>query len=249
MFSQEIFIIMNILLIIFGLTIYTFLSNALLEPLFKSEENLQKTVKETLHELNIPASTIQINAQMLEKTIKDDKSQKRLNRIKQATQDLLNLYNQMEYDIKKQIDKIDTQIFPLKEAINMSIIKFQDIKSNIKINSQIHDININTDKNGFIKVIDNLLSNAIKYNDKEGVVDINFKDSSLTIFNTGKSIDTKNIFMVFDKYYQEDSSKDGFGLGLNIVKDFCDMNKIVIKIDSNEAGTSINLNLINILSK
>ena len=248
MFSKEIFIVMNILLIIFGLTVYTYLSNALLEPLFKSEENLQKTVKETLHELNIPASTIQINAQMLEKTIKDEKSKKRLNRIKQATQDLLNLYNQMEYDIKKQIDKIDTQTFPLNEVIKLSTLKFQDIKSGLKINVDIPDISVNTDKNGFIKVIDNLLSNAIKYNKKEGIIDIKLKDSNLTIFNTGKSIDTKNIFMVFDKYYQEDSSIDGCGLGLNIVKDFCDKNKIVIKIDSNEKGTFFNLNLISIIS-
>ena len=161
MFSQEIFVVMNVLLIIFGLTVYTFLSNALLEPLFKSEQNLQKTVKETLHELNIPASTIQINAQMLAKSITDEKSIKRLNRIQLATQDLLKLYDQMEYDIKKQIDKVEKQEFYLKEIIELSKKKFQDINNDLIINIDIEKIEINTDKNGFIKVIDNLISNAM----------------------------------------------------------------------------------------
>jgi len=201
-----------------------------------------------LHELNIPASTIQINAQMLEKSLNDEKSIKRLNRIKQATQDLLNLYDQMEYDIKKQIDTIDVQTFSLNEVIELSVKKFQDIKNDITISFDIDDVVLNTDKNGFSKALDNLISNAIKYNEKEGGVDIEFRESNLSIFNTGKSIDTKNIFMVFDKYYQEDSSRDGFGLGLNIVKEFCDKNKITIKIDSNEKGTTFHLNLINIIA-
>ena len=238
---------MNVLLIIFGLTVYTYLSNALLEPLFKAEINLQKRVKETLHELNIPASTIQINAQMLGKSIKDEKNLKRLNRINQATQDLLNLYDQMEYDIKKEIDKIDEQAFSIKQTIQISVVKFQDIKNNISINQNINDINLYGDKNGFIKVIDNLISNAIKYNTEDGVIDIVFKDNHLSIYNSGKSIDTKNIFMIFDKYYQEDSTSDGFGLGLNIVKEFCDKNKIAIKIGTQDDGTKISLNLSNII--
>ncbi len=246
MFSKDIFIVMNILLIIFGLTTYTYLSNALLEPLFKSEKNLQKTVKETLHELNIPASTIQINAQMLSKTVTEEKSIKRLNRIKQATQDLLQLYNQMEYDIKSQIDKVEYQEFCLKEVIQISVKKFQDIKNDIKINIEVDETIVTTDKNAFTKVIDNLISNAIKYNVSDGLINIKFIESNLSIYNTGKSIDTKNIFMIFDKYYQEDLSSNGFGLGLNIVKDFCDKNKIIIKIDSEDNGTTISLNLSSI---
>lgn len=247
MFSQEIFIVMNILLIAFGLIVYTYLSNALLEPLFNAEASLQKTLKETLHELNIPASTIQINAQMLKKTITDEKSLKRLSRINQATQDLLQLYDQMEYDIKKQIGKVDKQEFYLKEVIELSQTKFQDIKKELTIILEMEDAAIAVDKNGFVKIIDNLISNAIKYNKKNGLIEIKFKDKKLTIFNTGKSIDAQNIFMIFDKYFQEDSRMDGFGLGLNMVKAFCDKNKIDIKIDPVKKGTKITLDLSNII--
>ncbi|MDD2640133.1 MAG: HAMP domain-containing sensor histidine kinase [Arcobacteraceae bacterium] len=225
----------------------SFLSKPLLEPLFRSDENLQRTIKETLHELNIPASTIQANVQMLERTIKDEKNIKRLQRIKQATNELLKLYNQMEYEIKKEIDKIDKQQFSLNEIIDHSIEKFDDIKKDIQIEKNLPEIVLYSDKNGFQKVIDNLLSNAIKYNSANGVVKIEFKNSILGVYNSGKAIDTKNIMMIFEQYYQEDSSKKGFGLGLNIVKEFCDKNAIEIKIDSNESGTTFFLNLINIL--
>lgn len=115
-------------LIFFAVMLNLFLTKSLLEPLFKGEENLEKKVKETLHELNIPASTIQINAQMLEKNIQDEKNLKRIQRIKEATLALLQLYNQMEYDIKKEIDKIDYSDMTLNEIIQESIHKFEDIK-------------------------------------------------------------------------------------------------------------------------
>jgi len=238
---------MNFPIILLGVILYIYLSDTLLEPLFQAEKNLQKTVKETLHELNIPASTIQINTQMLSKSIKDEKSLKRLNRISQATKDLLGLYNQLEYDIKRQIDRVELQEFYLEDVINNSIDKFHDIKNNIEIKIKIEKVQINTDKNAFIKVIDNLISNAIKYNINNGHIDISFKDNQLSFYNTGKSIDTKNIFIIFDKYYQEDPLSDGFGLGLNIVKDFCDKNKISIKINTEEKGTKIILNLSSII--
>lgn len=246
-FNQETFIGITLFLIVFAVVLNFYLSKPLLEPLFKSDENLQKTIKETLHELNIPASTIQANTQMLEKTIKDEKSLKRLNRIKIATEELLKLYNQMEYEIKKEIDRVDKQEFMLDEIISNSILKFQDIKGSIEIESKVKNILLNSDKNGFQKVIDNLLSNAIKYNCMNGCVKIDFSESYLTIFNTGNSIDTKNIFIVFEQYFQEDSKKSGFGLGLNIVKEFCDKNQIDIKIEPKTDGTLIKLNLSRVL--
>ncbi|MGA1939052.1 sensor histidine kinase [Arcobacter sp. YIC-310] len=246
--NQENFILIILPLVLLGLVIFLSFTNNILKPLFKSDEVLQQSIKETIHELNIPVSTIQMNTQMLQKKIDDEKSLKRLGRIKQASDDLLKLYENMEYDIKKQIDKIDKQEANLKEIINHSISKFDDIKKDIKINSNIPDINISTDINGFEKVIDNLLSNAIKYNLKEqGQVNISFENSILSIFNTGENINTKNLFIIFDKYYQENSKNDGFGLGLNIVKEFCDKNKIIINIDTLENGNCFNLNLKKIL--
>lgn len=246
--NQDNFIYIIIPLIILGLAIFLSFSISILKPLFKSDEKLQQSIKETIHELNIPVSTIKMNAQLLQKTISDEKSLKRLDRINQASNNLLKLYENMEYNIKKEIDKIDKQEFYLDEIIASSCEKFDDIKKNTIITTNVANIKLFTDLNGFEKTIDNLISNAIKHNIKENpLINIEYKNQILSVYNTGEKIDTKNLFIVFDKYFQEDSSKDGFGLGLAMVKEFCDKNKITINIDTFENGNSFNLNLKNII--
>lgn len=249
--NSENFIYIVIPTLFLGLAIFLSFSMSVLKPLFKSDEKLEQSIKETIHELNIPVSTIKMNTQLLEKTLSDEKSLKRLKRIKQASNELLKLYENMEYDIKKEIDKIDKQEFYLDEIIKKSCDKFDDIKKNTKIFIDIPNIKVHTDLNGFEKSIDNLISNAIKYNDKDTPeIKISYKDSVLSIFNKGEIIDTKNLFIVFDRYFQENPTKDGFGLGLSIVKEYCDKNKIAINIDTiANLGNTFNLNLKNIIQK
>ena len=246
--NQENFVYIIMPLVIFGLGIFLSFSMSILKPLFKSDEKLELSIKETIHELNIPVSTIKMNTQLLEKTITDEKSLKRLDRIKQASNNLLKLYENMEYNIKKEIDKIDKQEIYLDDLVKNCVDKFADIKKDTKIFVDVPNIRVLTDINGFEKTIDNLISNAIKYNLTENpIVEIKYKDNIFSVFNTGEKIDTKNLFIVFDKYFQENSSKDGFGLGLALVKEFCDKNRISINIDTLENGNRFNLNLKNLL--
>ena len=247
--NQDNFIYIIIPLLLLGLLIFLSFTSSILKPLFTSDDNLQKNLKETIHELNIPVSTIKMNTQLLEKKITDEKSLKRLNRIKEASNNLIKLYEDMEYNIKKEIDKIEKQNCFLDEVIANSINKFDDIKKDTIIRSNVPDIKLLTDTNGFLKMIDNLILNAIKYNTKENPeIDISFNDNVLSIFNKGEKIDTKNLLIIFDRYYQTDPTHEGFGLGLNIVKEFCDKNKIIIKIDTHPNGNTFNLNIKNIIA-
>lgn len=247
-FNQETFLVITITVLAFGLILYLLLSKSIFEPLFKSDENLQKAIKETLHELNIPVSTIRLNTQMLEKKITEERELKRLKRIKQASDDLLRLYEDMEYQIKKEIDKIDVVSFDLNEQILKSLDKFDDLKRDIKIDISIKTCNLKTDLNGFNKMIDNLISNALKYNlDENGIIKIEFDKNVFSIYNRGKEIDTKNLFIIFEKFFQEDSTKNGYGLGLSMVKQFCDKNKIPIKIEPSKNGNKFILNFKNIV--
>ena len=54
--------------------------------------------------------------------------------------------------------------------------------------------------------------------------------------------------LVFDRYFQENSQNIGYGIGLAVVKEFCDKNGIGINIESFEDGNKINLNLKSILN-
>ena len=249
-FDQNTFYPITVLLVVLGSSIYYFLNRSILDEFFKGEEKLRRVLKETLHELNTPVATIQLNSKMLEKKLEDEKSKERLKRIKSACEDLLHLYEQMEYGIKEHIHHIEKEEFDLAQIIEKSIAKFKDIKGDIEI---IYDGNTTTlfsDKNGFEKSIDNLISNGIKYNRPKGTITISFKETSLEIKDTGVGIDTENLFHIFDKYYQENSMSSGVGLGLNIVKKYCDDNKLNIKIDSQkDKGTTFILDLKEVIVK
>jgi signal transduction histidine kinase len=224
--------------------LYLYLGKSLIDEFLKSDKNLKNLVDETLHELNTPIATIEANLSMLKKSIKDEKNTKRLNRIDKASKNLTKLYESIEYDIKENIEQIEKSSFDLKELIDESISKFDEIKDDMKIINQVKPQLIKTDKNGFSKTIDNLISNAIKYNKKDGFVKIYMDKNILNIEDNGIGIDTKNLFIVFDKSYQENPTTEGFGLGLSIVKSFCDRHKIKIKIDTTkDIGTTISLDL------
>ena len=243
-FDQTNFLPITLFLLVLGAVLYYFLSAQLFDPLFKSEENIENHIKETLHELNTPVATIQINSKILQKKENDDKNVARLKRIDESCEILLNLYNQMEYNIKEQINNVNIEEFDIGEIIEKSIIKHNDLIGNIKITYDKKAFMIVSDKNGFERVVDNLLSNAIKYNKKDGKIIISLENDILKIEDSGVGIDTKNLFHIFDKYYQENSFSSGIGLGLNIIKAYCDRYKIDIKIDSQkDKGSIFYLNL------
>ncbi|MBP9491025.1 MAG: HAMP domain-containing histidine kinase [Aliarcobacter sp.] len=246
-FTKEQYFVFLIILLLLGLFIFLLFSNSFIKSIFRSEEKLEKDIKNTIHELNIPASTIKMNVQLLKKNLKDEKDLARLDRISKANDNLLKLYENLEYEFKKEINKIELEQFFLEDIIKTSLDKFEDIKKDTAIEKDIKNHLLYTDYNGFLIVLDNLFSNAIKYNRAiNPYIKIELKDTVLSIFNFGEKIDTKNIMLVFDRYFQENSQNSGFGLGLAIVKEFCDKHKILINIETLEDGTKINLNLKNI---
>jgi len=238
------------ILIVLATSLYYFIAPSILEPYLQTDEKLKEMVSHTLHELNTPIATIKANISLLQRSIKDEKSRQRLARISNASENLTKLYESIEYNIKENIEYIEKAHFSLSEIIDESIAKFEEIKGNIQIYNATENFPLFTDKNGFERIIDNLLSNAIKYNKEEGYVRFYTKDSRLFVEDSGIGIDPKNLFIVYEKSFQENPSTIGYGLGLSIVKNFCDREKITIKIDTQKhKGTTISLELENIIDK
>ncbi len=230
------------------ISLYYFLSISIIKEYLKTDKKLKEMIDHTLHELNTPVATIEANVSMLQRSISDPKNKQRLTRIKNAAKNLTKLYESIEYGIKENIEQIEKSAFSLKEIVDESIKRFEDIKGSIKIKNDCEEIVVKTDKNGFQRVVDNLLSNAIKYNKKDGFVTFYTKNDKLYIKDSGIGIEPKNLFIVYEKSFQENPSTEGFGLGLSIVKNFCDKEKIEIKIDTKKnRGSSISLDLKNIL--
>ncbi len=234
----------------FGISLYYFLSASVIDSFLQTDEKLKEMIEHTLHELNTPIATIQANTTLLKRSSTDDKTIQRLTRIEDASQNLTKLYESIEYSIKENIEDIHKEHISLNTIIEQSISKFEDIKGNITIDNKAQNLQLYTDKNGFERVIDNLLSNAIKYNKKNGEVIFYTKDNKLYIKDSGIGIEPKNLFIVYEKSFQENPTTLGYGLGLSIVKNFCDKEQITIKIDTKkDNGTTISLDLRNIIYK
>ncbi len=94
------------------------------------------------------------------------------------------------------------------------------------------------------QVIGNLLSNAIKFNKPKGTIDVTLHKKTLSIADTGIGIDATELPRVFDRFYQGDTSraKDGFGLGLSLVKRIIEMHYWNIEVRSTKGkGTTFTI--------
>ncbi len=241
-YSGENFAIVTILLLPLALLFGYILSKVALEPLFVTNDLLDKLLKETLHELNIPLSTIYANVSMLKRKEADPRKVTRLERIEKAAENLGELYEDLDYFIKKEIGTVEREPFDLNEVIETSIRKMEEIKGDISIQYHPNSLRVTADRRGSQKCVDNLLSNAIKYNKEGGSVDISVEGGWLVIRDTGIGMDETTLFHIFDRYYQSDLNASGYGIGLHIVKTFCDEHGIEIKIASKPGeGTTFRL--------
>jgi len=206
--------------------------NYLLEPIFKANHLLELLLKDTLHELNIPLSVINANLHMLRLDEKDNKKLQRLGRISLACIDLQRLYLDVDYYIKREVRYDLKEVFDIKELVEQEIEKVQSQDLHVKVVSSVKSLHVKIDKHGLSKVLGNLISNSIKYNKNENIIQIVLKDARLSVIDSGIGMNESEVFKIFDRYYQGNCAKEGFGIGLSIVKAYCDEEKIFINISS-----------------
>jgi signal transduction histidine kinase len=212
-------------------------------PKKKMEETLTSLTNDIIHELNIPLSTIQANTSMLKKNMQDEKSLKRLERIDDASMRLKKLYDELVYSIRKEMHSIEKIRFDLEGLLKERLSIFQEQKRN-DFSLHVEPYEIEVDKIGFEQMFDNLISNAMKYSSKETSIYVSLENSILSIKDEGVGMSATELLRVHERYYQADDRKDGDGIGLALVKTYCDEEGIDIQITSEKGvGTTIYLNL------
>jgi len=216
------------------------ISKLSIDPLEEHVTNLQNLSKETLHELNLPISTIMTNTHLLKKNMDDEKNLKRLHRIESACAMLQQRYNELDYMIKKQSRQELREKFSLDKLVTSRVEFFQAIYPHVKFNLELQNTQILSDKIGLSKVIDNIIDNGIKYSLNSNIIDIKLADFTLHIQDYGRGMDEVELLQIFDNYYQSNKNMQGFGIGLGMVKRFCDMQNIQLNFDSKpDIGTTV----------
>jgi two-component system OmpR family sensor kinase len=225
-------IIFNIFFIAFLTIISIFLGKIFLDPLKKAIENLENFIKDATHEMNTPISVILTNIELLKEESKPIK------RIKNATLRLNKIFEDLKYvrlhhKRKKTPIPIELQNF-LQERIKL----FENIIENKKLTLNIlaTQTTLTIDKEDLTRLFDNLLSNAFKYAPKNSTIKITLNKNSFCIENQGE---IKNTQKLTQKFYRENSSEGGFGLGLYIVKKIVDEYNFKLTIKSQNQKVKI----------
>lgn len=191
------------------------------------------------HEIRSPLTLILGPLEKLQRMQREPDVNKMLLTIKYNTGRILNLINQL-LDVRK-IDKGQMPILceevDIRSFVNELLLVFTEqarlkkISLETKFPEKLPTVWI--DPNNFDKVLVNLLSNAFKYTPENGVICIEVKTGSnpkssgllqkymeISISDTGKGVNEKELKKIFNRFYQGDGSHTmhslGFGIGLNL---------------------------------
>jgi signal transduction histidine kinase len=179
---------------------------------------------------------------MLQKSIEEEKNLKRISRIENACKMLQQRYNELDYLIKMQTKQVIKEQFFLDELIEERVEFLQKLYPHIVFGLQLSKYELFMDKIGLAKVIDNLIDNGVKYSGSSKKIDIIIQENMLLIKDYGIGMDEVQLLGIFDNYYQVNRDMQGFGIGLNMVKRFCDENSIELIFDSSpDVGTTVKL--------
>ena len=218
------------------------ISKLAIDPLVEYVHHLQNLSKETLHELNLPISTINTNIQMLKKNTQDEKTHKRLERIEAACEMLQQRYGELDYLIKKQTKQEIRERFFVDELVLERVAFLSQLYPHMEFHTSLERFEYTTDRVGLGKVIDNVIDNGVKYSKNSKDIEITLHEGVLSIRDFGIGIDEVQLVHIFDNFYQTNSDMQGFGIGLAMVKRFCDTHAIALSVKSQpDKGTTVSL--------
>ena len=144
----------------------------------------------------------------------------------------------------KMIDLLQDVLMPLVEQYKF-IAKDNNLE--FDLHSNVKEARVFVDEYTVIQIFENLIENAIKYT-KEGSVklnlnyDINGKKCSVEVTDTGIGISQEYLPYIFEPFSQEEQGYtrrfDGNGLGLALVKSYCELNEAKIEVESQKGKGS-----------
>lgn len=218
-------------LVFFSILLFAlFYSFYALHPLKKALHLLEEFLKDLIHDLNTPVTSILLNTQWLAK----QNPSEALERIELGAKTISSLHKNLEAMHNGFIQNYET--IELSNFLHVRANPFQKLYPHLTFHFNLSPYEFYCDIDALSRIVDNLLSNACKYNTKKGQITLSNDEVGLCIEDTGLGI--KNIRRIFDRYYKESSR--GMGIGLHIVKKYCDALNIKITIESQlRVGTKV----------
>ena len=209
--------------------------NNMASSLQKSEYQRQEFVANVSHELKTPMTTISGYVDgILDGTIPPHRRDhylrivsdetKRLSRLVRSMLDISQLQNQEGIPEEKKMH------FDLEECLGSVLITFEkkinDKKLNVDVNMPEHPVYTMANRDYVTQVLYNLIDNAVKFCPDGKTLGLTIREGGskayISVSNEGDTIPAEELPLVFDRFHKIDKSRsqnrDGWGLGLYIVK-------------------------------
>ena len=234
--------------------------NNMASSLQKSEYQRQEFVANVSHELKTPMTTISGMVDgILDGTIPEEKQRhymmlvsdetKRLSRLVRSMLDISRLQDQGGIPDEKK------NRFDACECAGQVLITFEQkiLAKNIDVEVDMpeHPVYAYANQDYIIQVIYNLLDNAVKFCPEGGTLGLRIRIGNdklyLSVSNSGSTIPPEELPLVFDRFHKLDKSRsqnrDGWGLGLYIVKTIIDSHGENISVSSSQGKTEFTFTL------
>ena len=209
--------------------------NNMASSLQKSEYQRQEFVANVSHELKTPMTTIAGYVDgMLDGTIPENRRDYYLRIVSDETKRLSRLVRSMldisQLQTEQGIPEDKKLLFDLEECAGQVLVTFEkkitDKKINVEVNFPEHPVCTFANQDYITQVIYNLLDNAVKFCPEGGNLGLTIREGGSKVYvsvsNQGETIPPEELPLVFDRFHKLDKSRsqnrDGWGLGLYIVK-------------------------------
>jgi len=231
-YEKVMLILFSIAILVFILSVYFLKTFA--KPFQKMNKQLDNFIKDSMHEINTPLSIINVNIDLYNRKFETNKY---MQRMKAASKVLSNIYSDMDYLIKHERLIHEKKEIDFATFLQERVEYFSEVAAmkNITIKTDItHCGTIYMNDKQLQRLIDNNISNAIKYSYENTNIDISLykKDGKCHLAFKDYGVGIEKVEKIFSRYYREDTSKGGFGIGLNIVKSIIQQENIELKIES-----------------
>ena len=208
--------------------------NNMAQSLEKSEYQRKEFVTNVSHELKTPMTTIGGYVDgILDGTIPPERREDYLKVVSEETKRLSRLVRSM-LDISQlqeqgRIPEEKKSYFDVSECATQVLLTFEQkiLSKNLDVQVQLpeHPVNTFACRDYITQVIYNLLDNAVKFCPDGGelglTVRLGQKKIYVSVSNSGEAIPAKELPLLFERFHKLDKSrtqKEGWGLGLYIVK-------------------------------
>jgi len=184
---------------------------------------LKNTITNISHDLCTPLAAISSYLDLLEKTEQSEKPKRYLEIIRNRTQALSQLTEELfRYSVITSPD-CERKVRPVvvNRTLEESILGFYAALQEKNITPNINMIQIrivrNPDQASLSRIFSNLLNNAIKYSN--GNLDIILDDNGkITFSNTASEMTEVQVERFFDRFYTLENARKSTGLGLSIAR-------------------------------